>query len=268
MVLTMPDPARPRSRSVTSALVLTLLNAVISAGLAVMFVRDYIGYADVAARAGVLSGATQSRVQDDIGTQHLIDGVSAGAFGLMAVVLLLVGFWARRSSGGRVVACVLAGVQALCCGAMMAYLSLGISLLDVSSDDPYLDVAFKVQYDGQPGWAKALIPTSAFALPLLAIVALVLWLVPSSNRYYRALRNPEPQPLPFIPTPGFTPPPPGYGYPPQPGYGYPPAHYPPPPQDYPPQDYPPQDYPPQDYQPPAGYQPPPPGYPPNYPPPG
>lgn len=240
MVLTMPDPARPRSRSVTSALVLTLLSAVISAGVAVMFVRDYLNYADVAARAGVLSGATRSRVQDDISTQHLIDGVSAGAFGLMAVVLLFVAFWARRSSGGRVVACVLGGVQALCCGAMMAYLSLGISLLDVSSDDPYLDVAFKVQYDDQPAWAKALIPTSTFALPILGIMGLVFWLVPSSNRYYRALRNPEPQPLPFIPTPGFTPPPPGYGY-----------GYPPPPQ-YPPQ------YPQQQ----------PPGYPPNYPPPG
>jgi hypothetical protein len=254
MVLTMPEPARPRSRSVTSALVLTLLSAVICAALAVMFVLDYVNYAGVAARSGVLAGASQSRVLEDIETQHLIDGVCAGAFGLMAVVLLAVGFLARRSSGGRVVACVLGVVQALCCGGMVAYLSLGISLLDVSSDDPYLDVAFKVQYDAQPVWAKALIPTSTFALPILGIMALILWLVPSSNRYYRALRNPEPQPLPFVATPGFAPqPPPGYGYPPQQPYaqpqypqpqypqaqyqapppGYPPS-YPPPPQDYPP----------------------------------
>jgi hypothetical protein len=204
----LPAPASPKSRTVTVALALLGISAVVSVAVSVMFIHDYAGYADVATRAGLTTEASQSRIQDDISGQHAIDGFSAGAFGFMALALAGSAVWARRLNIGRILACVTAGLQALCCGGVMGFLSLGVWARDVNGEDAYLDAVTRLQYDAQPGWIKALIPTSAALLPILGLVVVILLLLPSSNRFYR----PAPAP-PAAPAAYYGPPPPAYGPP-------------------------------------------------------
>jgi hypothetical protein len=239
-------PGRPRSGTVRFALVLMVLSTLIAVALVVMFLRDYLTYAESAVRAGHNIGASQTRVQNDIRDQHIIDGLSAGSFSLLALALAGTAWWARRANTGRVLAGLTALAQLLCCSGITAWLSLNISMLDVEYD-PYYDESFKVQYAAQPAWAKVLIPTATVALPLLGIAILVLLLLPSSNRFYRKAPAPVPlAPYPW-PAPAYPPPAaPGYGtvpgymaapaswpapgYPPYapPGYGPPPSQYGPP----------------------------------------
>src|SRR5205807_1302760 len=96
IVMGLPAPASPKSRTVTVALALMAISAVVSIAVSVMFIHDYAGYAEVATRAGLTSEASQSRIQDDISGQHAIDGFSAGAFGFMALALAATAVWARR----------------------------------------------------------------------------------------------------------------------------------------------------------------------------
>ncbi len=219
MVMALPEPVRRSSATVRLALVLMALSALLAVALVVMFLRDYVTYADSAVRAGHNIGASQARVKDDIIVQHQIDGLSAGAFGLLALALAGTTVWARRSNAGRVLACLTAAGQALCCTAIMAWLSLNVSLLDAEGSDPYYDESFRVQYAAQPGWAKLLIPTATALLPLIGITVLVLLLVPSSNRFYRKAPTSTSPPAYPLATPGYGPAP-GYPPPPPPGPGH------------------------------------------------
>jgi hypothetical protein len=269
MAVTGPD--RPRSATVRLALVLMVLSTLIAVALVVMFVLDYVNYAESAVRAGHNVGASQTRIQDDIRDQHIIDGVSAGSFGLLALALAGTALWARRANTGRVLACVTGLAQLLCCSGIMAWLSLNISMLDVEYD-PYYDEAFKVQYAAQPAWVKALIPTATAALPLLGIAIVVLLLLPSSNRFYRKAPAPVPLapypwPAPAYPPPAASvyPPPAAPGYPPPAAPAYPPAgpSYGTSPPSWPAPGYgapPPPSWPAPTDPPPSGYGPPPSGY--------
>jgi hypothetical protein len=246
MVVVTADQARPRGGTVAVALLFMVLGALLSAAVAVMYVNDYIGYAAVAARAGANIGAPE-RVPGDIATQHTYDAICVVAYGLMALVLLGTALWARRSSAGRVVACIASVAQALCCGGIAAYLAWNTTQLDVPGEDAYYDEAFRVQYAAQPVWSKTLIATTPALLPLLAILVLILLLLPASNRYYRSRKPPPPPVTSYPPAPAYGYPPPQYPYPPQPQYPppvqypvqYPQPQYPPPQQELPPPGWPP-----------------------------
>src|SRR5947207_954222 len=150
MAMAPPDAAaRPVSRTVTVALAMMAFSALLSLAVCVMIIHDFAGYSDVAHRAGRITEASRSQVLTDITGQRVIDGLSAGSFGFIALALAVTAVWARRLNIGRILACVTVGLQAVCCGGMMGFLNLVVWSRSEKGNDPYLDEVVRLQYDAE-----------------------------------------------------------------------------------------------------------------------
>jgi hypothetical protein len=101
---------------------------------------------------------------------------------LGAAVLVACGWWTRGGrNAARAAACAAAGLTALCCSGVIG---LG-ALLGVGPDTSLLlKEAQRVQARATPYWVDVC-ENAALATPALCLAAVVLLLLPASNRYFR-----------------------------------------------------------------------------------
>ncbi|GAA4677142.1 hypothetical protein [Phytohabitans rumicis] len=223
---------KQRPATVTVAFWLQLGAAAALMVIVALIVVDSIYYAGLIDRAAELTNAEPAEVSSERASN-----VAGAAVGCAVAVVLAV--WSvatavpfgRGSNVGRVLACVGAGLQLLCCVGSTGAGSLMFLFVASLPEDPALaedevwpaDSAFyeklyELDESGTMAWLAPVVPLAAVTVFLLSIAVGVLLLVPPSNRYFRT----EPVPPAYVPYPYGYAVPVYYAYPP-PQYGAPPA---------------------------------------------
>jgi hypothetical protein len=177
-------PAAPARRpwSVTSACVLLFL-----AALALLLVVPALGW-DLAHFDRALTEAARRTEADGAEVASARSANTSTDLGFIVVavlgaaVLVACGWWTRGGrTAARVAACVAAGFTALCCSGVIG---LG-ALLGAGPDTSLLlTEAQRVQARATPGWVDVC-ENAALVTPVLCLAAVVLLLLPASNRYFR-----------------------------------------------------------------------------------
>ncbi len=137
---------------------------------------------DILHRAAERTGASPQDISNQRTGNLVADGVMIGVVLLTAAALLVPSFWLSRGSPvARVLSCVAAGLVALlCCGG----LALAIASQSASRGSDLQSEVVRLTVDETPAWV-ALSSLLSVLAPPLALAALVLLLVPPSNRFFR-----------------------------------------------------------------------------------
>jgi hypothetical protein len=178
-----PPPGRP-APPVTVKLSVSLLRLAAAAVLLRLISSGYaLGhFDDILHRAAERIGASPQDISNQRTGNLVANGVAIGGALLIGAALLVPSFWLSRGSPvARVLSCVAAGLVALlCCGG----LALAIAGQSASGGSKLQSEVERLTVDETPAWVTLSALASALAPPL-ALAALVLLLVPPSNRFFR-----------------------------------------------------------------------------------
>jgi hypothetical protein len=178
-----PPPGRP-APPVTVKLSVSLLRLAAADILLRLISLGYdLGhFDDILHRAAERTGASPQDISNQRTGNLVADGVMIGVVLLIGAALLVPSFWlARGSPVARVLSCVSAGLVALlCCGG----LALAIAGQSASRGSDLQSEVMRLTMDETPAWVT-LSALASVLTPLLALAALVLLLVPPSNRFFR-----------------------------------------------------------------------------------
>jgi hypothetical protein len=151
---------------------------------------DLAHWGDHVRAAGAGLGSTKADIEKEISTNNQLDWVTLLMSGSYLASSLIM---AVRAAGphhlARVLAAVVAGLQATCCTAVLGLnAALGALADSVGADtsQPLTDASARVAAASEPAWVGAASNICQYAIPVVAIAALALFVVPPSNRYYRA----------------------------------------------------------------------------------
>jgi hypothetical protein len=186
-----PEPGRPsRPWSVSAASVLLVVAAVLAALPLVSLVYDLTHFDDVLRRAAERTGASPLEVSQQRTANRIVNSVAIAAVLLTSAALLVPAPWLRRGSPvARVLACVAGVGAALCC--CTGY-GLGVTAQNSRSGSELQSEVSRLSVQETPAWVGLVALPSVLVVPL-AITAVVLLLVPPSNRFFR----PAPAPPPY-----------------------------------------------------------------------
>jgi hypothetical protein len=173
---------------VTIAFVLLVLAAVLILLPLISLIYELTHFEDLLRRAVERTG-NDPIARAEAHTSELVSGAIAIALLVLTSIGLLVPsvFLLRGSNVGRVLSCVAAALAALCCVAGGAFAIAGQSAPDTSELQRELT---RLQTEETPTWV-GLSALPAALVPLLAISALVMLVLPPSNRFFRPPVAPE-----------------------------------------------------------------------------
>jgi hypothetical protein len=178
------SPARRRPPpTVVFAVVLLLAAAGCTLLVIATFVDDLIRVDALIDEAARTAGGSADEVAQARTTTRIADGIGIGVAVLMAGALAGTALWLLRGSHiGRVLGCVAAGVSAVCCCGTTTF---GIISSQSQADSEFAAELSRLQADRAPAWSGLLFLAAALVVPLSSITALVLLVVPPSNRFFR-----------------------------------------------------------------------------------
>jgi hypothetical protein len=223
-----PKPTRPASVTVAFYLV---VGAAIGWGMfGATALWQLSVAADIMEDAANKVGASQSQLDAAYATINAVNIVESVVAGLMLVGLVLLGLFAYR--GGNAVRWVLVSLLGLssvcCCGGVLISLAQGTNTNSTDTATQMLDEYSKMLADREPVVMQALALVGPLMLVLFGLTALVLLVVPVSNRYFRKVVDPHlpvmmgPDGYPvYYGGPGYPTSAPPAWYPPQPASGWP-----------------------------------------------
>ncbi len=178
-----PVSGRPgRPATVTVAFILLLAAAVLVLLPIVSVIYELTHFEELLRRAAESTGSDAAAQADARNTEQVGGALTIGMLVLASAGLLVPSvFMLRGSNVARVVSCVAAGLAAVCCvvGGVLAIASQ--SAPDTSELQRELT---RLQTDETPTWVGlSALPTAL--VPLLAIGALIMLVLPASNRFFR-----------------------------------------------------------------------------------
>lgn len=112
--------------------------------------------------------------------------------------------WIRPAprNGARIALCIVAGISMLCCGGVLA---LGALVPDSADQNAFVNELDRLQELTAPAWTNVTGIISSVLMAVAPPVALILLVIPPSNRFFR-------KPAPTGPFGGYGQPYPGYYY--------------------------------------------------------
>jgi hypothetical protein len=178
-----PVSGRPgRPATVTVAFILLVAAAVLVLLPIVSLIYELTHFEELLRRAAERTGSDPAAQADARSTEQIGGALTIGVLVLASAGLLVPSvFLLRGSNVGRVLSCIAAGLAALCCvaGGVLAVASQ--SAPDTSELQRELT---RLQTDETPTWVGlSVLPTAL--VPLFAIAALVMLVLPASNRFFR-----------------------------------------------------------------------------------
>jgi hypothetical protein len=186
-------PARPAT--VTAASVLLIVAAVLVLLPLVSVIYQLTHFDDVLRRAAERTGARPQEVDRERTFNQLTSWFTAGALMFISTALFVPTLWMRRGNPvARLLSSAAAGAATLCC---CSAVGLAAASGQGSANRSVLQTeATRLAQQETPGWVgfTALL---ALLVPLFTIGALVLLLVPSSNRYFHPASGPDGPPYPY-----------------------------------------------------------------------
>jgi hypothetical protein len=167
---------------VTIAFVLLVLAGVLILLPLISLIYDLAHFDDLLRRAVERTGNDPAARAQAHATELVGNTIAIVLVVLTSVALLVPAvFLPRGSNVGRILSCIGAGLAALCCCAGAALAFAGQSAPDTS--DLQREVT-RLQAEETPAWVGLSVLPAAL-VPLLGIAALVLLVVPPSNRFFR-----------------------------------------------------------------------------------
>jgi hypothetical protein len=188
-----PGPAGPAGRpappsTVSLASVLLVVAAVLVLLPLVSLVYDLTHFGDVLRRAAERTAASPQEVSQERAANRIVTGVAIAVVLLTAAALFLPALWLRRGNRvARVLSCIAGVGAALCCCAASGLGVTGQSGSQLQSEVSRLSVR------ETPAWVGLTALPAVLVAPL-AITAVVLLLLPASNRFFRPGPVPAQQP--------------------------------------------------------------------------
>jgi hypothetical protein len=178
-----PASGRPgRPATVTVAFILLVAAAVLVLLPIISLVYELTHFEELLRRAAERTGSDAAAQADARDTEQIGGALTIGVLVLASAGLLVPSvFLLRGSNVSRVLSCIAAGLAAVCCvgGGVLAIASQ--SAPDTSELQRELT---RLQTDETPTWVGlSVLPTAL--VPLLAIAALVMLVLPASNRFFR-----------------------------------------------------------------------------------
>jgi hypothetical protein len=178
----------PRPATVTIAFVLLVLAAVLILLPLISLIYELSHFESLLRRAAERTGTDPAAQSDTRTTEQIGGAITIGLLVLASIGLLVPSmFLLRGSNAGRVLSCVAAALATLCCFAGGAFAIAGQSAPDTSELQRELT---RLQTEETPTWV-GLSALPAALVPLLAIAALVMLVLPPSNRFFRPPAAPE-----------------------------------------------------------------------------
>jgi hypothetical protein len=176
-------PGRPdRPATVTLAVILMLSAAVLVLFPIVSLVYELTHFDDVLRRAAQRTAAAAQEVDQQRVANRVVTGVGIVVAALTSAALAVPALWLRRGSAvARVLSCISAGAAAVCC---CSGIGLGIAGQGSTGGSELQSEVSRLSAQETPVWV-GLTALPAALVPLLAIAALVLLVVPPSNRFFR-----------------------------------------------------------------------------------
>jgi hypothetical protein len=179
-------PARPAT--VTVAFFLLVLAAVLILLPLISLIYELTHFESLLRQAAERTGSDPAAQSDARTTEQIGGGITVGLLVLASIGLLVPSmFLLRGSNAGRVLSCIAAALATLCCFAGGAFAIAGQSAPDNSELERELT---RLQTDETPTWV-GLSALPAALVPLLAIAALIMLVLPPSNRFFRPPAAPE-----------------------------------------------------------------------------
>jgi hypothetical protein len=176
---------------VSLASALLLAAAVLALLPLVSLVYDLVHFGDVLRRAAERTAASPREVSQERGANRIVNGVAIGVVLLTAAALFVPALWLRRGNPvARVLSCVAGVGAALCC--CTGY-GLGMAGQSSQTSSELQSEVSRLSVRETPAWV-GLIGLPAVLVAPLAITAVVLLLLPPSNRFFRPPPAPAPQP--------------------------------------------------------------------------
>ena len=184
-------PARPRP---PAALILSsLLLSVSALALFVYCVASAAIIDDVDRIAEAEFGWEYER--DWRGVTQGVSWLTVGSLGLLALLFLLLALLsARGSRGSRAWTYVLGCFTLFCCGPCWWFSSLD----SLGADQDAAQYEFAQRFSNEVGWYGSLAGQTVVIAVISLLVALILLMVPPTNRYFRLFR-PMPRPAYYYP---------------------------------------------------------------------
>jgi hypothetical protein len=160
----------------------------------VSLVYDLTHFGDVLRRAAERTAASPTEVSQALSANRIVNGVALAVVLLTAAALFVPVRWLRRGNPvARVLSCVAGAGAALCC--CTGY-GLGMTGQSSPNGSDLQSEVSRLSVRETPAWV-GLISLPAVLVAPLAITAVVLLLVPASNRFFRPQSAPaEQQPAP------------------------------------------------------------------------
>lgn len=178
----------PRPATVTIAFVLLVLAAVLILLPLISLIYELSHFESLLRRAAESSGSDPAARSDARTTEQVGGAIGIGLLILASISLLVPSmFLLRGSNVGRVLSCIAAALATLCCFAGGAFAIAGQRTPDTSELERELT---RLQTEETPTWV-GLSGLPAALVPLLAIAALVMLLLPPSNRFFRPPAAPQ-----------------------------------------------------------------------------
>lgn len=172
----------------TIAFVLLVLAAVLILLPLISLIYELSHFESLLRRAAESSGSDPAARSDARTTEQIGGAITIGLLVLASIILLVPAmFLLRGSNVGRVLSCIAAALATLCCFAGGAFAIAGQRTPDTSELERELT---RLQTEETPTWV-GLSGLPAALVPLLAIAALVMLLLPPSNRFFRPPAAPQ-----------------------------------------------------------------------------